>query len=173
VVSNAEGRALRTGDKLAVPRVVDIYAALPSVTGKLELEYEGELKGGEVVARELIRASVGKVYHRRMDGVNVSGVVQWFEMGGSLKLDAALDSTAMLRQLGSIQGLLEKVKTLGVGPGADEAEVASAAEFILEGLYALRRISRSEEQGFIAEEKKREPVPPEEGKRGGQRRQFN
>src|SRR6266446_6597379 len=55
VVSNAERRALKAGEAVAVPRVLDIYAALPSITGKLELEYEGELKGGETVARELIR----------------------------------------------------------------------------------------------------------------------
>jgi magnesium chelatase subunit I len=173
VVSNAESRALRTGEKTAVPRVLDIYAALPSITGKLELEYEGELKGGEAVARELVRASVGRVYSRLLDGVNVAAIVQWFELGGSLKLDALLDSAAMVRQMASIQGLLEKVKQLGVRPGAAEAEVASAAEFILEGLYALRRISRSEEHGFIAEEKIREPVVSEEGRRAGQRRQFN
>jgi magnesium chelatase subunit I len=47
---------------LAVPRVLDIYSALPSITGKMELEYEGELKGGDAVARELIRVAVGKVY---------------------------------------------------------------------------------------------------------------
>src|SRR6195256_164703 len=62
VISNAERRALSIGDPVAVPRVMDIYAALPSITGKLELEYEGELKGGDVVARELIRLAVGKVF---------------------------------------------------------------------------------------------------------------
>src|SRR5579862_4020576 len=58
VVSNAERRALVSGETVAVPRVLDIYAALPSITGKLELEYEGELKGGDSVARELIRLAV-------------------------------------------------------------------------------------------------------------------
>ena len=72
---------------MAVPRVLDIYAALPSITGKLELEYEGELKGGDAVARELIRTAVGKVYNKYFEGVNVAQIVQWFELGGSLKLD--------------------------------------------------------------------------------------
>ena len=64
VISNAERRALKTGETVAVPRVMDIYAALPSITGKLELEYEGELKGGDAIARELIRPAVGKVYDK-------------------------------------------------------------------------------------------------------------
>ena len=63
VISNAERRALVAGESVAVPRVLDVYAALPSITGKLELEYEGELKGGDAVARELIRLAVGKVLH--------------------------------------------------------------------------------------------------------------
>ena len=72
VVSNAERRALRAGETVAVPRIVDIYAALPSITGKLELEYEGELKGGDTIARELIRTAVGKVYSQYFEGVNVN-----------------------------------------------------------------------------------------------------
>src|SRR5438309_9201183 len=89
VISNAERRALVTGESVAVPRVLDIYAALPSITGKLELEYEGELKGGDAVARELIRLAVGKVFTNYFDGVNLSPVVQWFEVGGSVKLEEA------------------------------------------------------------------------------------
>src|SRR5580693_8472694 len=81
VVSNAERRALRAGETVAVPRVLDIYSALPSITGKLELEYEGELKGGDVVARELIRLAVGKIFTNYFDGENLGGVVQWFELG--------------------------------------------------------------------------------------------
>src|SRR3984893_7540135 len=92
VISNAERRALKAGETLAVPRVLDIYAALPSITGKLELEYEGELKGGDNVARELIRSAVGKVYIGCFEGVNVSQIVQWFELGGSLKMDESVDS---------------------------------------------------------------------------------
>ena len=55
VVSNAERRAIVTGDAEVVPRISDIYAALPAITGKIELEYEGELVGGATIARELIR----------------------------------------------------------------------------------------------------------------------
>jgi magnesium chelatase subunit I len=169
VISNAERRALHAGEDLAVPRVMDIYAALPSVTGKLELEYEGELKGGDAVARELIRAAVGKVYSSYFEGVNVSTIVQWFEMGGSLRLDEWANSATMVKELGKIQGLMEKTGALGLGANEPDGVRVSAAEFLLEGLYAHRRISRNEERGFVAEERRR--IDPEEPPKK-QRRQF-
>jgi magnesium chelatase subunit I len=170
VVSNAERRALITKDSTAVPRILDIYAALPSITGKLELEYEGELKGGEAIARELIRMAVGKIYSEYFDSANVSQIVQWFDLGGSLKLDEATSSHDMVQQLSGIQGLMEKLGILGLGVSEPDALRASAAEFILEGLYAHRRISRSEERGYSAGERKRES--PEEP-RTRPKRQFN
>jgi magnesium chelatase subunit I len=120
--------------------------------------------------------AVGKIYNKYYEGVNVSQIVQWFDLGGGLKLDETTDSAAMLRQLGGIQGLLEKVRALGLGPNEADPVKVSAAEFILEGLYAHRRISRSEERGFAAEEKKREAAGKDDdgGKRPGYRRpQFN
>jgi magnesium chelatase subunit I len=162
VTSNAERRALMAGESVAVPRVLDVYAALPSITGKLELEYEGELKGGDVVARELIRLAVGKVFTTHFDGENMSTVVQWFELGGSLKLDETEPSSKMLKELAHIQGLMEKTKRLGLGASEPDAVRAAAAEFILEGLYAHRRISRNEEVGYTAEQRRREP--PDETK---------
>jgi len=174
VVSNAERRALKVHDPLAVPRILDIFAALPAITGKMELEYEGELKGGDTVAREIIRGAVGKVYDQYFEGVNVSQIVQWFDLGGSLKLDDNLGAEAMVKQLGGIQGLMEKTKALGLTHNEPDAVRASAAEFILDGLYAHRRISRSEQRGYAAEEKRRETR--EEGKGGERpniRRQYN
>jgi magnesium chelatase subunit I len=174
VVSNSERRALKAKEDIAVPRILDLYSALPAVTGKLELEYEGELKGGDTVARELIRTAVGKIYSQYFEGANMAQVIQWFDLGGSLKLDEHADSAAMVKQLSGIQGLMEKTKTLGIGPNEPDALRASAAEFILEGLHAQRRISRNEERGFAAEEKRRDS-PREEGRgeRPNIRRQFN
>ena len=174
VVSNAERRALRNRESVAAPRVLDIYAALPSMTGKLELEYEGELKGGDTVARELIRTAVGKIYNKYYEGVNVSNIIQWFDLGGTLKLDEGISAQQMAKQLGAIQGLMEKTRALGLGPSEPDELRASAAEFILEGLYAHRRISRSEERGFTAEERKttRETDPGSSPPRPP-RRQFN
>jgi magnesium chelatase subunit I len=186
VASNAERRALLVGDTAVVPRVLDVYAALPAVTGKLELEYEGELKGGDAVAREIIRVAVGKVFDRYFEGVNLNSIVQWFDLGGSLKMDETVSSAEMVAQLGSIQGLMEKTGALGLGESESDALRASAAEFILEGLYAHRRISRSEEKGFSGEDK-RQPREPrgerDEDDRSGRRekdrerdrrkRQFN
>ena len=169
VSSNAERRALIAGEKVAVPRVLDVYAALPSITGKLELEYEGELKGGDVVARELIRTAVGKVFTTYFDGEDLKSVVQWFELGGTLKLDETEPSSTMVKQLGGIQGLMEKTKLLGLGVSEPDAVRAAAAEFILEGLYAHKRISRNEEQVYAAGERRRDP--PDES-RAKARRQF-
>ena len=178
VISNAESRALRAQETLAVPRILDLYSALPAVTGKLELEYEGELKGGDTVAREIIRAAVGKIYDQYLEGVNVAQIIQWFDLGGTLKVDEAADSATMVRQLGGIQGLMEKVKALGLGSSEPDALRVSAAEFILEGLHAHRRISRNEERGFAAEERRREPrdEPKGESKKGERpnfRKQYN
>jgi magnesium chelatase subunit I len=173
VVSNAERRAIENGEKVAVPRVLDIYAAMPAITGKIELEYEGELKGGDAVSRELIRAAVGKVYDRYFEGVNMQPVVQWFDIGGNLKLSEDVHSAEVVRQLNSIQGLMEKTRALGLTANEPDAVRASAGEFILEGLHAHRKISRSEERGFAAEERKRPAQEPEENPRARQRRQFN
>ena len=179
IVSNAERRGLAAKENPVAPRVVDIYAALPSITGKLELEYEGELKGGESVARELVRGAVGRVFSRHMEGVNCNAIVQWFELGGSVQLDDTVNSEDMLAQLGPIQGLLEKTAALGVRAGAADAVRASAAEFILEGLYAHRRISRSEHRVFAAGERRREAAagageasPAPEPRRKEDRRRF-
>ena len=82
VVSNAERRGLLAGEDQVVARVTDIYAALPSITGKFELEYEGELKGADHVARELIRSAVASVFGGWFDGVDCHPVIEWFRDGG-------------------------------------------------------------------------------------------
>ncbi|HVO98739.1 MAG TPA: hypothetical protein VMT15_11765 [Bryobacteraceae bacterium] len=169
VASNAERRALMAGEDLAVPRVLDIYAALPSITGKLELEYEGELKGGDTVARELIRLATGKVFTHYLEGENLNGIVRYFEHGGQLKLDETEPSSAMLEALSAIPDLMEKTGKLGLGASEPDALRASAAEFILEGLYAHRRISRSEEVGFMAEPRRREQSVEDERKKAARR----
>jgi len=153
VISNAERRALRAKEHEAAPRVLDVYAAMPSITGKLELEYEGELKGGDAVAREIIRVAVAKVFHAHFDGVNLRQVVQWFDLGGTLRVNETVESKALLKQLGRVPELFELTAKLGVGVGGSDALRASAAEFILEGLYAQKRISRNEEQEFTGGER--------------------
>ncbi len=153
VISNAERRALKSKESEAVPRILDLYAALPSITGKLELEYEGELKGGDAVAREIIRNAVGKVYSSYFDGVNLRQIIQWFELGGSLRLDENMSASEVIEQLSRIQDLLSLTRKLGLNGDESDAMRASAGEFILEGLYAHRRISRNEELEFVAGER--------------------
>jgi magnesium chelatase subunit I len=171
VISSAEQRAARTGEKSGVARVADVYAALPAITGKLELEYEGELKGADTVARELIRTAVGRVFSKHFVEVNFQTVIQWFEMGGELKFPELITTGERYQQLSKIQGLLEHIKRLGVEDRKDTGGVAAAAEMILEGLWAHRRIGRSEERGFFAEK----PRQPEQREASGRppRRQFN
>ena len=171
VVSNAEQRAVRNREGIATARITDVYAAIPAMTGKMELEYEGELRGAENIARELIRAAVGKVFDKYLAEANLQPVVQWFEMGGELRLSEFDSTEETHQQLQNIQGLLEHIERLGVKGKADVAIAGSAAEFILEGLWAHKRISRNEGRGFYAERPK-QPEPREPASRPP-RRQFN
>ena len=161
VISNAERRTIRHDEKLVVPRIGDVYAAMPAITGKLELEYEGEMKGADHVGRELIRSAVAKTYDEYFSGANMQQIVQWFDLGGEIQLADTAGAGEALKALHSIQGLMEKLTKLNVGP-KDTAELqVSAAEFVLEGLHAHKRIGRNEERVFSAGEKQpRHPEKP-------------
>ena len=148
VVSNAEQRTLMTREKRAVPRVSDVYAALPSITGKIELEYEGELQGAETIAKDLVRRAAGKTFEERAGGTDCDSIVRWFDEGGALKVSLNERSDACLKGFAAVPGLLDLVTQIGLAPRDDAGLTVSACERVLEGLVAQKRISRSEELGY-------------------------
>jgi magnesium chelatase subunit I len=154
VVSNAERRALIHGEDLAVARVGDIYAALPGITGKIELEYEGEMRGADTVVREIIRNAVAHVFDSYFAETNTQQIEQWFNLGGTVQLNDAQPSVGSLSELQQIQGLIEKLAPLQITAKTRPEIAVSAAEFLLEGMYAHKRLSRTEERSFTAGEKK-------------------
>jgi magnesium chelatase subunit I len=151
VLSSAEYRALKNHEGKAVPRPADIYAALPSLTGKLELEYEGEVRGADTVARDVIRQATARIFKKYFDSTPLHSIVQWFELGGTLKYPPSAPTEELYAQFKRIQGLFEKTQALGLKAKDDPALLVAGAEFILEGLYALKRISRNEELGYHTE----------------------
>ena len=153
-VSNAERRALLAGETPIVPRISDVYASLPSLTGKFELEYEGELLGAENVARELIREAVGEVFSNALGAVSFRETVRFFEEGGTLRIREGSPSKEVLEQLRRVPEVLGHLEPLGVLTDSPGPVRAAAAEFILEGLWAQKKIGRSEDRGFVAPERR-------------------
>jgi magnesium chelatase subunit I len=152
VVSNAERRALLNKEEVAVARMTDVYAALPSITGKFEMEYEGELKGAEAVARDLIRAAVATVADGYLAHLETRPVTEWFDLGGSLQLNDTMSAEDVVKHAREVQGLVELAHAAGVPPGASKPLLASGIDFVLEGLYSMKKISRSDERGYHATE---------------------
>ncbi|MEJ2292748.1 MAG: sigma 54-interacting transcriptional regulator [Deinococcales bacterium] len=146
VVSNAERRALELDESPAYVRASDLYAGLAAVTGKLELEYEGELKGGEAVARDIVRRAVGQVFARRASHVETGEVVEYFDSDNSLRLPDGIATGDLVRVFEAVPGLLDAARVLAEGSSPED--LAVAAEFVLEGLYARKLVARSEERGF-------------------------
>ena len=145
VVSNAERRALRLEEEEATPRVGDLYAALPMMTGKIELEYDGELQGAERIASELIARAAQEVFHTRAGGADVEEIVEYFESGGALQVSDDAAARACVQGFEQVPGLLDLVKAVGLASEKASAGVrAAACELILEALVAERRISRSD-----------------------------
>ena len=153
VISNAERRALVNHESAVVPRVSDIYAAMPAITGKLELEYEGEMRGADTVVKDLIATAVRKTFDRHFGDVDTQQIEMWFNLGGTVKLDDNQAAAVALAELKGIQGLMEKLGALGLKASDPAPAVVGGAEFLLEGMVAHRKLSRNEEHGFVAQEK--------------------
>lgn len=155
VISNAERRALVTSETEIVPRISDIYAAIPSMTGKMELEYEGEQIGGNRIAKDLIKRAAGEVFEGYFVGIDFTRTVQWFDQGNNLRLADTAAADECLHLLDAVPELIESALIPFDFKRTDAARVVPACEFVLEGLYAQNKISRNEEGGYTAVTKAR------------------
>lgn len=146
-VSNAERRAILTGDAHVVPRPSDLYAALPSITGKIELEYEGEMLGADKIARELLtRAALDTFNAWGGEAVadDLENVVAYFDRGGVLQLGDTAGSEASLKGFSTVPGLVDVVRELALGRDDSPGHTVAGCELILEALVGERRLTRSE-----------------------------
>jgi magnesium chelatase subunit I len=159
VLSNAERRAIRLGEREIVPRLTDVYAALPAITGKIELEYEGELVGSHTIARELIRRAADSTFKSRAGGANTDDVVMWFDAGAALQVNDDVDAETVYRAFTTVPGLTELVHGVGLARTDDSPVAAAACELVLESLVARRKISRTDsgQYGRATHETRRRP----------------
>jgi magnesium chelatase subunit I len=162
-VSNAERRALSAGEGRIVPRVADVYAALPSITGKMELEYEGELQGAETIARDLIAAAARDIFDRVWDVDLLDSVIEHFDRGGVLQISDGASAEACLAGLKAVAGLVEALRDAAMFHPDDMGLSVAGAELLLEGLAAHRKISRAETGTYS----RAKPERPSKGKGGG------
>ncbi len=150
VVSNAERRSLLTGEAEIVPRIADIYAAIPSMTGKMELEYEGEQLGANRIARDLIKRAAGEIFEGYFVGIDFSRAVQWFDEGNKLLLADTASAEECRTLIEAVPELLDTAMIPFSFDRSSGAQLVAACEFVLEGLYAENKISRNEEGGYTA-----------------------
>jgi magnesium chelatase subunit I len=165
IVSNAERRAVRLGEKAVVPRLADLYAALPAITGKIELEYEGELIGGAVIARELIRRAADATLKERETRLDLDEIVMWFDTGSALQVSDDASAAGARAGFATVPGLVEIIVASSL-PSDDDDALVAACELVLEALVARRKLSRSEggqygrsvrrQSGFASEDPDRE-----------------
>ncbi len=165
VVSNAEQRALIAGDNEAVPRVADVYSALPAITGKIELEYEGELVGGATIARDLIRRACDATLRERAGDLDTDEIVMWFDTGSALQVADDVPLKLVKQGFDTVPGLVSMVTALGLAPRGDDPMIVVACELVLEALVARRKISRNDTGTYGRAE--REPR-----RKGGQQDYF-
>ncbi len=155
VISNAERRTLLNQGTMVVPRVSDIYASLPAITGKMELEYEGEQQGHERVARDIIKRATGQAFMHYFAQANYTPVVEWFNQGGSIQVSDLESDTTYLQTLKSVRGLFDLLTSTKFVSLQDAPAAVAAAEFLLEGLHAQKKITRNEQHVYTAVKQER------------------
>ena len=151
VVSSAERRSIRHGEVEAVPRIGDLYASLPAITGKLELEYEGELQGAARIANELVTTAAGMTFDERTvevtngeEELDFGPIIDFFESGAVIQVSEDATAAACVEGFRQVPGLLEMVEALELATEADgDGFRAAACELVLEGLASDRKISRT------------------------------
>ena len=144
LISNATRRAIRLGEKQSAPRVSDLSALHASTTGKIELETMGEAREDQVVDK-FMQTAVATVFNRNFSVRQFDRLILAFDNGLTVESSEMMPSMDYVMQLSHLDGLKEAVDKLGVG--GNPAAVASAVEFILEGLHLNRKLNKDEGSG--------------------------
>jgi len=150
--SNLERRALLTGDRPVYPRICDLQLLLPAITGKVEMVYEGEQQGAEVVAKKLIGQAVKRVFNQRFpevpreaggedDTSPYARIVRWFAGGNHVTLTDELAFDDYLAELELVPGLMDLAREHADG---EPHQMALAAETVLEGLHQHLKLGRED-----------------------------
>ena len=122
-----------------MPHITDIYAALQAITGKFELESEGELRGADNVRRDIVRGAIGDVFAGDYANADLRQVTEWLDLGGNLQVDDTLAADELISRARDVQGLRELAFESGIDRKTPPPVVASAIDFVLEGLSHRRR----------------------------------
>jgi magnesium chelatase subunit I len=139
LISNATRRALRLGERNAVPRISDLPAVQSSTIGKIELETIGEVREEQIVGK-LLASAVIATFNRHYSVRQFDQLVQAFENGLVVDASELMPSMDYVHQLSHLDGMKEAIDKLGVG--GNPAAVASAVEFVLEGLHLNRKLNK-------------------------------
>jgi magnesium chelatase subunit I len=158
-------RAVRLGESAAAPRISDLAAVVASTAGKIELETAGDESPEDRIVERLITKAVYATFNRRVALDELDGLVEAFEDGLTLETGDRVHSSEYVRWAADVPGLAEAVRRTGVlavgaapgargpavplGPQAEAALVASAIEFLLEGLHLARRLNKDRLGGAV------------------------
>ncbi len=153
LASNLERRALATRDNPVYPRLCDLHMLLPAITGKVEMVYEGEQQGAEVVARRLVGQAVKKVFDSRFPEIGKEAgsggeddrgpyarMIRWFADGNAVTISDEQPFADYEAEIFRVPGLQE----LAARNGKTREERALAAEMVLEGLHQHLKLARQD-----------------------------
>jgi magnesium chelatase subunit I len=159
LVSNAERRAILLNEKCIVPRICDLPHVLPGLTGKIELVFEGEQEGSIKVSKALIGKAVRAVFKKyfpdplmkrqkgqqqALEDPEYGKIVGWFESGNSLEVADEMPLAAYFTELDRVKGLRELTRRHMKIEESNKVELASAMEFVLDGLHQNSKIAKDE-----------------------------
>ncbi len=164
LVSNAERRAILTGDSVIVPRICDLPYVLPGLTGKVELVFEGEQEGSVKVGKALLGKAVRETFRRYFpdplkkrprptqqgqgprhepEDPEYGKIVRWFETGNVIELSDEMPVGDYAAALNAVAGLKE-VTVKYMGNVEKKYELPSVMEFVLDGLHQNSKIAKDE-----------------------------
>lgn len=164
LVSNAERRAIILDEKIVVPRICDLPHALPGMTGKIELVFEGEQEGSVKVSKALVGKAVRETFRKYFpdplkkrprnlqegqgtkappDDPEYAKIIQWFESGNMVEISDGMNLGEYTRALEKVKGLRELTRR-HMGSVDETLELPSVMEFVLDGLHQNSKIAKDE-----------------------------